>query len=94
MRHLMTMCVAALVLAGCATPEQQAAEKRAEVTRMMQIYGPACDRLGYAANSDQWRSCVLQLATRDDIDRYGHPHFYGSYGRSRWAMGGAWGPYW
>lgn len=93
MRSLVTMFLAAMMLAGCATPEQRAAAMQAEVARMMQIYGPACDRLGFAANSDQWRSCVLQLSAKEDADRYG-PHYYAGYHRSRWALGGAWGPYW
>ena len=94
MRYTITICLAALALAGCATPEQRAANMQAEMTQMMTIYGPACARLGYAANSDQWRNCVLQLSEKEDAERYGYPHYYAGYGRSRWAMGGMWGPYW
>lgn len=88
MRTLTLPLVAAL-LAGCATPQQMAAQKQAEMEQMIAVYGPACGRLGYPANSDQWRSCVLQLSTKDDLQRYpGYP-YYGP----RWH-GGYWGPYW
>ena len=55
-----------LALAGCATPDQRAAEVQAEVDQMIAIYGPACERLGYKADGDKWRDCVLRLAARDD----------------------------
>ncbi len=88
------ICAGALLLAGCSTPQERAAAKQAEMDNMMVVYGPACNRLGYAANSDQWRSCVLQLSAKDEVQRYGYPHYYAGYGRSHWALGGFWGPYW
>jgi hypothetical protein len=94
MKHLIMIGVAALALAGCATPEQRAADMQAQMSNMMAIYGPACAKLGYPANSDQWRNCVLQLSAKEDIERYGYPPYYAGYGRSHWALGGMWGPYW
>lgn len=91
MRRYIMACVGALLLAGCTTPEQKAAAMQAEMDRMMLVYGPACTKLGYPANSDPWRNCVLHLAAKDDIDRY--PHYFAGYGRSRWSMGGFWGPW-
>ena len=65
MRTLILMAaIAALV--GCATPEQRAAEVQAEVDRMIAMYGPGCERLGYKPNDDKWRDCVMRLAARDD----------------------------
>lgn len=93
MRNFIIAGLAGLALGGCATPEQRAAEMQAEMSRMMVIYGPACGKLGYAANSDQWRNCVLQLSAKEDAERYGYPHYYAGYGRSRWGIGGMWGPY-
>ena len=81
----------ALLAAGCATPEQKAAQMQVEMDRMMQTYGPACSRLGYTANSDRWRDCVLQLATKDEVDRWG---YRAGYGRSHWRFGMGWGHYW
>ena len=93
-RYLMLLVTAVLATA-CATPEQRAASMQAEMERMMRVYGPACSRLGFAANSDQWRGCILQLSAKDDIDRYGyHPYYYAGFGRPHWAVGAGWGPYW
>lgn len=85
---------AALALGGCATPQERAARLQADMERDMVVYGPACLRLGYAANSDPWRACVLQLGTKEEL-RYNYPPaFYGGYyGPGRWH-GGGWGPYW
>lgn len=85
--------LAALMLTACATtPEEQAARKRAEMEQMIAIYGPACARLGYQPNSDQWRSCILNLSTKDDLRYYSYPPYYGGWGPG-WR-GGSWGPYW
>ena len=61
-----------LALAGCATltPEQRAERIAAEMETLKQQYGPACDRLGYARDSDGWRNCLLSLANRDACERY------------------------
>ena len=59
--------VAALALAGCATPQERAAQAQAEMEGMMAVYGPACERLGYSPNDDRWRDCVLRMAARDDM---------------------------
>lgn len=94
MRHFFTALFGALLLAGCATPEQKAARMQAEVDQMMRIYGPACTRLGYVAQSDQWRNCVVQLSAKEEVQRYGYPHYYAGFGRHHWGLGGIWGPYW
>jgi len=96
MGNLFKAVLAALMLAACATPQERAVQMQAEIDRMMIIYGPACSKLGYQTNSDQWRSCVLQLSTKEEIERYGYPHYYAGYGygRSHWGFGGRWGPYW
>jgi len=75
-------------LAACATPAERAAQMEREVDEMIQIYGPACEKLGYARDTDKWRDCVLRLSAKDDLryrryDRYpttttcyGHRGFY------------------
>jgi hypothetical protein len=73
-------------MTGCATPADQAAQAEREVQRMVQIYGPACDKLGYQRNSDPWRNCVMNLSMRDDMARYSS--YYGPFGRPYWT------PYW
>lgn len=52
----MRYAVVLLLLAGCAiTPEDRA-------ERMISRFGPVCDKLGFQAESDAWRNCVLQQA--------------------------------
>ena len=86
---------ATLALAACTTPQQRAERLQAEMAELIAIYGPACDRLGYAQNSDPWRECVLQLSTREELRQIGTgPGYYGHFGRRHWGAGGYWGPYW
>lgn len=53
------------LLAACATPEERAAAIQAEVGEMIQVYGPGCEKLGFAKNTDPWRECILRLSGRD-----------------------------
>lgn len=92
MRTSMLLPVA-LLLAACSTPQERAAMKQAEMEHDMVVYGPACVRLGYQPNSDQWRNCVLQLSTRDELQRYYTYPSYAGYGPGYWP-GGYWGPRW
>jgi hypothetical protein len=46
------------------TPQERALKQQAEMERMMAEFGPACTQLGYAANTDQWRDCVLHSAAK------------------------------
>lgn len=73
------------LLQACETPGERAARIEAEVDEMVTLYGPACEKLGYARDTDPWRECILHLRTRDDV-RYntrpttttcvGHRGFY------------------
>lgn len=65
---LAAVCSAALV-AGCATQAERAAAAEHEVDDMIKVYGPACEKLGYAKDTDKWRDCVLRLADRDSAER-------------------------
>ena len=92
--HLSKVAVlaATLALAACSTPQQRAERLQAEMAELMVIYGPACSRLGYAQNSDQWRECVLQLSTREELRNLNTgPSYYGGFGGRRWHGGGMWG---
>ncbi|RJG06861.1 hypothetical protein D3870_13395 [Noviherbaspirillum cavernae] len=73
---MMVLAMAAL-LAACTTPEQRAQYMAKEADYMMQVYGPACDKLGYARDTDRWRDCILRLSTRDDLVRSGGYIGYG-----------------
>lgn len=48
-----------VLLVGCAS--NPAAEKEQALKLMdykVEVYGPACEKLGYAANTDAWRECI------------------------------------
>lgn len=65
------MLLSVLLLSACATsPAERSARMQAEVDEMIQVYGPACERLGYAKDSERWRDCVLNLANKDEVRRY------------------------
>jgi hypothetical protein len=69
----MRRCLLLLLLVlpvGCATQPERAAQMQREVDDMIAVYGPACEKLGYAGGSDAWRSCVLRLNTNQTIARY------------------------
>jgi hypothetical protein len=88
------LALLALAATACSTPQDLAAQKQAEVANMMAVYGPACTRLGYALNSDQWRNCIVTLSTKDDLQRYGpSPGYYPGWGPN-WHGGDYWGRYW
>jgi hypothetical protein len=90
---LASLCI--VLIAGCSTPQERAARRQAEVEQMMVEYGPACMRLGYTANTDAWRACVLQLNARGDLQRYqSSPGYYGGWGPGYWNGGGWWRPIW
>ena len=85
---------AAVLLSACATPQERAARKQAEMADMIIVYGPACERLGYAQQTDQWRNCIISLSTKDEVQRYGSYAGYGGPWHGRYWGGGYWGPGW
>ncbi|WP_426111305.1 hypothetical protein [Massilia sp. PWRC2] len=86
MRTLLLTVAIALNLAACSTPQERAFRQQANMDATIIEFGPACARLGYTANSDLWRNCVIQLSTRDDFVRYGSSYPYGGWGgRPYWG---------
>lgn len=53
------MLILLALLAGCAS-DPAAEQKRAtqQMQYKMQVYGPACEKLGFKADTDDWRECV------------------------------------
>lgn len=84
------LTLAALLLAACSTPQERAAYQQAQAAEMVTVYGPACTRLGYTANTDQWRACILNLSAKEDMRYYLNTPYYGP-GYYRGA--GWWGPW-
>ena len=86
MRTLILTAASIFCLLGCTTPQEKALKQQAEMDRMIAEYGPACTKLGYAMNSDLWRNCVVQLATKNDVNRGGvSTSIFGSWGS--WGRG-------
>jgi hypothetical protein len=83
MRTLLIPLAGALLLGGCASPGEQSASMQREMDRMMLVYGPACQKLGFSAQTDQWRSCVLQLSTKEELSR---SYLQGSYAYSPYSL--------
>lgn len=53
---------AVLALSACAmTPEQR-------VVHMLKTYGPACQKLGFAADSDASRHCMITMDSRQQAE--------------------------
>lgn len=68
MKMLFFLSVVA-ALAGCATPAERAAQMQREVDDMIAVYGPSCEKLGYKANTDPWRDCILRLSAKESYER-------------------------
>ena len=67
-------------LAGCVSTADRAAQWQAEVDNMVQVYGPACERLGYKHDDDKWRDCVLRLSARDERRYASYPRTTSCFG--------------
>jgi hypothetical protein len=65
----LTLLVFTMFVAGCVTQAERAAQVQRDVDDMIRVYGPGCEKLGYKADSDPWRDCVLRLATKDRLER-------------------------
>lgn len=82
MRMLLALALSVAVLAGCATPAEQAAAMNREMDRMILVYGPACQKLGYKSDTDLWRDCILQMSTKNDFERYNYyPNYWPTWRR-------------
>lgn len=66
MKRISFMLVSVILLVGCATPEERAARVREQVDDMIRVYGPGCEKLGYAKDTDLWRECILRLSARNE----------------------------
>lgn len=61
-----------VLLAGCSTltPAERSVLMQKEVEEMIQVYGPACEKLGYQAETEPWRECILKLNTSKALEYY------------------------
>ncbi len=84
MRRISPVLLIAL-LAGCATtPAEREARTQREVDRMVQWYGPTCDKLGYKRDTDPWRDCIVKLDTKSAYQHLANqpfmPPYFGPFG--------------
>lgn len=70
-KRVITM-FALVLLGGCAnlSPAERSAAMQQEVEEMIQVYGPACEKLGYQADTDAWRECILKLNKTKSLEYY------------------------
>lgn len=91
MRVFIVAAASVVCLLGCSTPQEQAIKQQAEMDRMIAEYGPACNKLGYASNTDPWRDCVMQLVAKNGGKNGGVSTSifgsFGSWGRSGFGIG-------
>lgn len=74
------------LLAGCASnPAAEQARATKLMEYKMQVYGPACEKLGFEKNTDKWRECIQReyeqtvLRQRQNWD-YPPPYWRPYYG--------------
>lgn len=65
MNRLLPIVLVSALLAACATsPEERRAYAEREANRLRQTHGQTCENLGYQAETDKWRDCLLQLESQ------------------------------
>jgi hypothetical protein len=67
LRYISTICML-VAISGCMmTQAERATEVQAQVDDMIKVYGPGCEKLGFAKDTDPWRECILRLRAHDDL---------------------------
>lgn len=71
-KHMCSGLALAALIAGCAspTPEERAAKMEHEIDEMIIVYGPSCEKLGFKADTDEWRNCILRLSVKESYEQY------------------------
>lgn len=77
MRAMIVMSMATALLAACGSTQEMTAYGNDPVMALAGEYGPACERMGYGRESNEWRRCIAQSTTRADLARYAQ--FYDRY---------------
>jgi len=54
------ICVTAVVIAGCSTPEERAAQRAAERERLERMFAAACTSYGHEEGTQAFNQCVAQ----------------------------------
>jgi len=54
------ICLTAVVIAGCSTPEERAAQRAAERERLERMFAAACTSYGHEEGTPAFNQCVAQ----------------------------------
>lgn len=72
-----------MMLTACASnPEAEQLRATRQMTYKIQVYGPACEKLGFATNTDGWRECVqreYEQTLMQQQRQWDHPYYWGPY---------------
>jgi hypothetical protein len=73
-----------ILLAGCATdPATQQKQALQQMEYKLQVYGPACEKLGFEKDTDGWRTCIqreneqtiLRQQSLRNMNNNWHPYY-------------------
>ncbi len=66
-----------VLFAGCATnPQEEQLRASKLMAYKMQVYGPACEKLGFAKDTDPWRDCIQREYEQTLIMRQPYNHYW------------------
>jgi hypothetical protein len=84
--RLIPILVVLVLLSACASnPAAEQARATKQMEYKMQVYGPACEKLGFEKDTDKWRECIQReyeqsiLRLRQNWD-YPPPYWRPYYG--------------
>jgi hypothetical protein len=81
-RFMLVMASAFLFSACASNPAAEQARATKQMEYKMQVYGPACEKLGFDKDSDKWRECIQREYEQSimRMQQFNQPYPY-------------WGPY-
>ena len=66
-----------LLFAGCATNPQAEQQKASQLMEYkIQVYGPACEKLGFTKDTDPWRECIQREYEQTLIMRQPYNYYW------------------
>lgn len=75
-----------VLLAGCASnPVAEQEQATNLMAYKIQVYGPACEKLGFVKDTDAWRECIQREYEQTIIRQqyqWNYPYWSPYYGRS------------
>lgn len=84
-----TVLASLTVLSACASnPAAEQARATQQMAYKMQVYGPACEKLGFAKDTDKWRECIQREYEQSimRIQQFNQPYPYLSPYHDRFYM--------